>query len=463
MYNKDFYPTPVQVIDTMLANEDLTNRNILEPSAGKGDIVDYCLQSGGNVIACEKEFDLQKILAQKCKVISDDFLSVSSEDISHVHYIVMNPPFSSDEKHILHAWEIAPEGCKIIALCNYETIRNPYQSSRKILSNIVDQYGSSENLGDVFSQAERKTGVEIGLIRIQKPSSNYDTEFEGFFLEEEPEEEQQNGMMSYNFVRDVVNRYIAAVKLYDQQAVLTYQMSNLLSGSFSSKLLFKSTDERGYPVSRNDFKKDLQKQAWQFIINKFNLNKYATRGLKEDISKFVENQTQVPFTMRNIYRMVEIIIGTAEQRMDKAIIEVFDRLTSRYHENRFELPGWKTNSHYLVNEKFIIDGICYQDQRWYKGQSRMQMEYRSEIMTDLVKALCFITGTNYDGTNELYSIGRDNNYGEWFEWSFFECKGFKKGTMHFKFKDQNVWAMFNQRVAKIKGFPLPENIKRKPH
>lgn len=38
---------------------------------------------------------------------------------------------------------------------------------------------------------------------------------------------------------------------------------------------------------------------------------------------------------------------------------------------------------------------------------------------------------------------------------------FKKGTGHFKFKDENVWALFNQNIARIKGFPLPESIKRK--
>ena len=30
----------------------------------------------------------------------------------------MNPPFSNADKHILHTYEIAPRGCKIIALCN---------------------------------------------------------------------------------------------------------------------------------------------------------------------------------------------------------------------------------------------------------------------------------------------------------------------------------------------------------
>lgn len=41
---------------------------------------------------------------------------------------------------------------------------------------------------------------------------------------------------------------------------------------------------------------------------------------------------------------------------------------------------------------------------------------------------------------------------------FFDFKGFKKGTMHLKFKDKKVWEMLNRRYAKIKGQVLPEKI-----
>lgn len=50
----------------------------------------------------------------------------------------------------------------------------------------------------------------------------------------------------------------------------------------------------------------------------------------------------------------------------------------------------------------------------------------------------------------------DWSYGQWFEWGFFRVRKYKKGTIHFEFKDEKVWAAFNQRVAKLKGYPLPE-------
>ena len=41
MFNPEFYPTPAEVIEIMLQGEEIENKTILEPSAGKGDIVDY--------------------------------------------------------------------------------------------------------------------------------------------------------------------------------------------------------------------------------------------------------------------------------------------------------------------------------------------------------------------------------------------------------------------------------------
>jgi len=71
-------------------------------------------------------------------LLGSNFFDCSSEQISHINAIVMNPPFSNAGKHILHAWEIAPEGCEIIALYNSETIRNDYYIERKNLKHLIE-------------------------------------------------------------------------------------------------------------------------------------------------------------------------------------------------------------------------------------------------------------------------------------------------------------------------------------
>lgn len=456
MFNADFYPTPENVIAQMLSGFDARGKTILEPSAGKGNIVDYLLRDGAQVVAVEKDEDLRKILATKCPVIGEDFLQITSSQVSHVDAIIMNPPFSADEKHILHAWDIAPPGCAIIALCNYSTIENAYNNERKRLGRLSEEFGNYQHLGECFSTAERKTHVEVGCIRLYKPADNYSGEFAGFFMDEDPVETQGIGLMPYNFVRDLVNRYVAAVKLFDKQLETGVEMHNLTASFYSSELAFSCT-EKSKPKTRNDFKKDLQRSGWNFIFSQMNLQKVATRGLREDINKFVEKQNEVPFTMKNIYRMLEIVIGTTEQRMDKALLEVFDKLTEHYHENRYFAEGWKTNSHYLVNRRFIFPHGA----RHYKGDKYVIIYNHNtagEILTDAEKALCFITGENLDKIRGIFHLsGEHLTPGEWYDTHFFKVKAFMKGTVHCEFKSEDVWARFNQRISKLKGYPLYES------
>lgn len=473
MFNSEFYPTPPAVIETMLQGETIENKTILEPSAGKGDIVDYLNEYGAkSVLTCEINTDLQKILKSKSTFLADDFLTVKSDQVSHIDLIVMNPPFSNAEKHILHALEIAPKGCKIIALCNSETINNAHTQARKELQSIIkDAAGTVEDLGQCFEQAERKTGVNVSMIKVKKPGVSYSQEFEGFFMDEEPEETEGNGIIKHDNIKELVNRYVAAVKLFDEQLKTGVKMNNLISTFYHGKLCFEITQDSTVKT-RGQFKKDLQKDAWNYIFSLMNMQKYATRGLREDINKFVEQQQDVPFTMRNIYKMLEIVIGTQAQRMDKAIIEVFDRVTEHHHDNRHHVKGWKTNSHFLVGKKFILPNMI-SPAKEYGYTSGCYTSLRSSydgIIPDFEKALCYITGEPFEtseyntstykwetkGINSVNSSINRNIYGEWYNSHFFKYKGYKNGNMHFEFTSTKVWELFNQRVAKIKGYALFE-------
>jgi len=453
MFNQEFFPTPPHVIEMMCEGLTLRDRVILEPSAGKGDIVKYLTSAGAEVLACETNKDLQEILKIKCQLIAEDFFTLTSDKISHINSIIMNPPFSNADKHIIHAFNIAPAGCKIIALCNIETVKNTRYSTREELKTIIDNYGQWQDIGNCFEEAERQTSVNVALITINKAGAQTDSEFEGFFMEEEPQEAGSYGIMPYDFVRDLVQRYTQAVKIFDEQLESAVKMNNLTSSFYSSSIAVSITEDNK-PKKRNDFKKDLQKNAWAFVFDKMDMKKFATKGLKEDINKFVEQQTHIPFTMKNIYRMLEIVIGTQGQRMDKALLEVFDKVTERYHDNRMNLEGWKTNSHFLVNQRFIFP---YGAKENYSGGIKIPYyDYAGEILTDFEKALCFITGESYDEIRGIYHLTEKMELNTWYDTHFFRVKGFKKGTVHIEFRDRDVWGKFNQHIARIKGYPLFE-------
>lgn len=53
MFHKEFYPTPIHVLDSMQI--DCNGKICLEPQAGKGDIIDYLFSNGAtDVLSCER-------------------------------------------------------------------------------------------------------------------------------------------------------------------------------------------------------------------------------------------------------------------------------------------------------------------------------------------------------------------------------------------------------------------------
>lgn len=461
MFHNEFYPTPKEVLHMMQL--DCKDKVILEPHAGKGNIVDFCKENGAKeVLTYEINKDLQEIVKRKSTLLGSDFFECKPEQISHIDAIYMNPPFSNADRHILHAWEIAPEGCEIVSLCNYTTITQPYGR----LKVLIRDNGITENLGDCFRQAERTTGVEVGLIRLFKPVASKEFEFEGFFMDEE-EEEQVSGIMQYNEVRALVNRYVGTMKVFDKMKDELDNLNLLISGIGMSNVTLEISQEK-MVTTKEQFSKIIQKRSWHHIFNKMNMEKYVTSGVMKDINKFVETQEKVPFTMKNIYRMLEIIVGTREQTFNRALEEAVDNFTKHTHENRFGVEGWKTNSGYMLNKKFICEGIV--ETSWGGGSLQVRYSsYNGNKIDDLVKVLCNITAKNYNDIGTLYrfNFNRNNHEknfeimpNEWYEFGFFNVKFFKKGTMHLKFKNLDDWYRLNQAYGKLKGFTLPETYKK---
>lgn len=468
LFNRDFYPTPIDVIERMLQYSDVRGKFILEPSAGSGNIVDYVRTNGAkDVIACEKNRQLHGILQGKCTIINDDFLNVKSEDISHIDMIVMNPPFSADEKHISHAFEIAPGGCEIIALCNSDTLSRYGTVERRKLQETIEKYGSSETLGQLFKDAERTTNVCVSVVRLYKPGT-HENEFEGFFMDEE-EEQQFNapGLVQYNFVRDAVGRYCEAIRRYDAVMEQSNAINELTKGIGGTSIQFGAygtTNEVRTGITKERYKKQLQKDAWKWLLGKFNMQKYVTSSLRDDINKFVEQQSNIPFTMKNIYRMVEIIIATNGNRMEQTLADAFDLICSYSADNSTAGEKWRTNSDYMINRKFIVPYIASSFYS-YNGYVSLAIGRNVDRLEDVVKALCYISGRNYDELQSLYKFVSNSKleWGKWYEWGFFKIKAFKKGTMHFQFLDENLWFKFNTEVSRIKGWVLPKKTKGAKH
>jgi len=464
MLNPDFYPTPPEVAAEMLDPLDLRGKVVLEPSAGSGNLVRECLARGAEeVLWCEKEPQLRAMLSRisnafPAVTVANDFLEITADQVSHIDLIVMNPPFSADEAHILHAWEIAPPGCEIVALANWNTVSGQFRGLQLQLAKLIEAYGSLEDLGECFSTAERPTRVSVGLVRLTKPGTRSGAdEFEGFFLGPDDIEAQGEGLIPYRRSRDIVNRYVEACRIFDEQVEAGTKLRTVLDGFFGQDLGLQVTVD-GAAVTRNRFRKDLQKAAWKHVFAEFLPAQLATSQLAKDINAFVEEQSRIPFTERNLWRMLQIVAGTQEQRVDRAVEQAIDNLTMHTKENRYGVEGWVTNSGYMINQKFIR---AYLAEPSWDGRGVRVQTYgtQADQIQDLIKAMCFITGKRYEEMGQP-TTPQPLVPGEWYDWGFFRFKAHKKGTVHFEFKDLDDWAALNARYAKIKGQVLPETYRR---
>ena len=115
----------------------------------------------------------------------------------------------------------------------------------------------------------------------------------------------------------------------------------------------------------------------------------------------------------------------------------------------------------MLNQKFIVEWMV--EPKYNPGKVNLSIGGNEEKIKDLVKVICSLEGVNYNEQTRLRDFFNNFNGLEtntWYCWSFFEIKAFKKGTMHLKFQNKDVWYRLNKAYGEIKGFNLPEAYKR---
>lgn len=214
-----FYPTPDDLAEKMLEGIEWDMvTNVLEPSAGKGNLVLAAIKACGarnklNVDCIEIDPCLRAILKQNystewerllrdrwlyldelpyeekskysneilylrhkldgfdktnINIVHDNFLTYHAW--RHYHLILMNPPFESGDLHLLKALELQKDGGSIVCLLNAETLRNSYTSTRQLLMRELNKYEAQITyISDAFKKAERRSDVDVAIVRITIP------------------------------------------------------------------------------------------------------------------------------------------------------------------------------------------------------------------------------------------------------------------------------------------------------
>lgn len=469
MFNSDFYPTPDELIRDLLAlgvtgnlagirgiDRFTLKGRVLEPSAGKGNIIDYIRKRGKTIKVDAIENDAQLtnfLIGAGHTVVWSDFLTF--ETFREYNAIVMNPPFSVDDKHLLHAIQLASKqitkDCEIYAIINAETIKNPYSVSRKELAHLLDIYDAKiEFVSNAFSAAERKTNVEVALIYLKVARDDSSEELYRRTVDAVKRTKESNAQSSnistalstfvkHNEIQERVDDITRLVYEYEQASKLTReaystQVQKLRFLEYISNVnggkLYTPRDG-----VEDDYEGELQRLRttyWTLILRTDEFMKKLTTQAREKLRRQIEASADLEINTTNVYMLLQAIMANSSDMLVSSIVSMFEKITSYsrrdFSDNIHYYNGWYTNDAYKIGKKIIYP--FYGTYSWWDmgGDKGFEsVDYRiKEFILDILKAFEPLREVDYD-----FKMIRSGE----FENDVIRFKMFKKGTVHIWFKD----------------------------
>ena len=492
--NKDFYPTPANLIRKMIGHIKITEvSTILEPSAGKGDIADalrerikinkysYRGSMETDIDTIELDQSLRHILKGKgYKVVHDDFLSF--ETFKRYDLIVMNPPFSEGDKHLLKALAMQESGGEVVCILNAETLRNPCTVYRKDLLRKLDDYNAEiEFISDGFIDAERKTPVEVALIKVKVPKAKRTSSIiEGLKKEEYYRQEQPAGnhITHGDFLKRIVAQYNfevkAGVKLINEYAAMKPHIAKSLKETSTNKdypIITISIDGEKSDHPRNQinaYVKAVRYKYWEALFNSDMFNSMFTSNLRQEYYEKIKSLQNYDFSLYNIEQIKAEIVRTMTQSIEATILKLFDEFSHKHHwydessKNIHYYTGWKTNKAFKINKKVIIPMYgAFSD--WSGRYEPTNYKVLNKLQ-DIEKVFNYLDNCETEEINLRVALENAERIGQTrkIETKYFLLTFYKKGTLHIEFKNLELLQKFNIFGSQRKGW-LPPGYGRKAY
>lgn len=531
----EFYPTPTELVQKMLECVDFKKvKTILEPSAGKGDILQVlarkecstspysdrfdvdCIEIDINLrqilkynfseekkrSVCEKINELspkrtwdceineyitekisevQKMELEKYKeeklhffesdihIVGDDFLSFHT--YKRYDLIIMNPPFSCGEKHLLKAIEMQKNGGQIVCLLNAQTLLNPFTNERKMLVKKLEELNATiEYISGAFSNAERSTDVEVALVYIcciADESYCYSDILDSMKKANKYEEKEYEAdeLTINDYILSTVQRYnldvSMGVKLIEEYKAL----EPYLKGSFdeqnrySKSLLTLETPENDTNV--NSYIKSVRMKYWNALLRNESIMSKFTTELREHYINLVSDLSDYDVSEFNIKTLIAEMNSKIYEGIEKSIVRLFDKFTeehSYYPECKKTIhyfDGWVTNKAHKIGKKVIVPFYCYNSNSY--GGGRYNTFEIANMLKDVEKVFDYFGGSNeiFSNVTSILELNLNGGNTRKIEFKYFYVSVFKKGTVHIEFKDQKLVDRFNIYVCKHKNWLPP--------
>lgn len=530
----EFYPTPKSLVEKMLQGLDWDYiHTILEPSAGKGDILRVVAQQNKyksrkfDVDCIEIDPNLRQILKYNFSEEREDIIREKNRSLEKGHYwdeqkrryvtieltedekqekqnletelktffdngihivhddfltynpykrydlIIMNPPFSNGDKHLLKALKMQEKGGNIICLLNAETLKNPYTETRRELLQLLNEHNAIiEYIDNAFVSAERRTGVEVALIKVAIPNVQEESDIYNRLKEAEQVADfnpEITDLEVTDYIKAAINQFNLEVKsglelIRQYKALVPYMLNSFDENDKYKKPILRLVNsyERSYNdcVAINDYLKDVRSKYWEALLANPKFTGKLTSKLQSEYRESVNKLANYDFTEFNIKTLSAEMNIKIKKGIEEEIIAMFDRLTNEHsyypecQKNRHYYDGWKTNKAHKIDKKVIIP--CYGVFDSWDGKPRTYNV--GNVLSDIERILNFLDGGMTQDVDSMGFLSHyfSQNITKNIPMKYFKATFYKKGTVHLVFTCPELIERFNIYVAQNKAW-LPPN------
>jgi len=406
-------------------------------------------------------------------IVHDDFLTFAGQ--KRYDLILMNPPFSEGCNHLLKALDLQRRGGRIVCLLNAETLRNPYTNARKLLAAKLADYGARiEYIEDAFTEAERRTDVEIALVRVNIPASREESRIFDNMRKaakiQDPEGEESTELVFNDWIDALIQRFeaetsagIALIREYE--AMRPYIMESLdTSAKYDHSILTLTVgadSNYNQTVSVNTYLQKTRLKYWRGVYQNRKFTERLTSNLREDYVGKIDALKDYDFSRFNIECLYADMNSRLVDGVKDTIMALFDKLTTEhswYPESKNNVhywTGWKSNAAHKVNNKVVLPSYGLHSQ-W--NRTAFDVYEAHKFLGDIEKVFNYLDGgmTSEIELHTALEMACNRCQTRGIVCKYFTIDIFKKGTVHIKFTNTALVDKLNIYAARNRAWLPPD-------
>jgi len=397
--------------------------------------------------------------------------------------IVMNPDFRYGENHLLKAIEMQSNGGgKIVCLLNAATIKHPDTNIRKDLQRkLTENNAQIEYIESAFSDAERKTDVEIAMVKINIPKKIKTSEFykklksEQDFKREEAEKSEVFSIVENDFIKVIIDQYNLEIKLgikliEEYIGMEPYIMSTLGNTSIYNKpilkLDFPDTGNYTENLNVNEFIRRVRSKYWSALFGNSKFTELLTTNLRSEYQSQIGELCEYDFSEYNILSIKLDMSKKMISGVEDTIVKLFEEFSYKHYydesaKNIHYYNGWKSNKCWFINNRIIIPLSAYSQ---WDGRLECSSYSVKEKLTDIERVFNYLDGgiTEYINLTEMLAQSEKSGQTKKIKLKYFDVTFYKKGTTHIEFTNLELLKKFNIFGSQKKNW-LPPSYGKKTY